>query len=171
MLVTLTDQDLRRAGNEARGRRNGTTNRSAVEPAMLHTRTGEDRLQIDVDSCCGELAVAKALDLPWTGETGDKYIPNNPDVGTNIEVKTKFGDHDGLYLPLTKLYTLKPSTCIVVTRIETINTVRLLGWIKADYVEPASYPHRRNNRIFANIVPIDRLWPIEKLVKHYAAIR
>jgi hypothetical protein len=87
------------------------------------TLPGEhDSWGIHIEGCCGELAVAKCLNLFWTGSHGKLGLP---DVGRGLQVRLALRDHYSLIIRDTD-----DDNALVVLVVGRAPSYRVVGWYR-----------------------------------------
>jgi len=113
------------------------------------------RWQRDVEGCGGEVALAKALDVFWSGTVGTVRAPY--DVGT-YQVRTVARPTDRLILRPDD-----PLGAIFVLVVGLLPTFRLRGWIRAAAARRPEWLDAPAEREPAWFVPPDALAPLATL--------
>lgn len=155
MIVQLTWDEIRMCCIEA-AIRSVRAKKKGISPAYGMTTAFFDSLRIDCMGCYGEVAVAKGLNLFWTGQ----HEMHSPDVGRVIEVKTIDQNNKNLIVhPISK----NDAIYSVLAQINSATTVEIVGWIKtADGRRPEYvFEGRPGHKIF--LVPRNSLRPIAEL--------
>jgi len=141
--------ELRNASHRGAGRADGV-----VAP---------DSIQMDIDGAYGEIAVAIALNQPWSNAilSIEKWLlsrDNLPDVG-NKEVKTTRHPNGCLLLQRHSSNTAP----YVLALLDEFPVVKLVGWMMGDEVKQPKY-WRTNVPKPCFMAPQRDLHPIEELV-------
>lgn len=127
---------------------------------MKANQSLDKKLQYAIRGCRGEIAVARYLDLPWTG--GEPDGQRRKDVGDRVEVRTseirgnlivKFEEQDRHD---------RPSVPYVLAWYRGTRTVQLIGWMSlGDALERGEHYEQRG--IWYSRVPYTDLHPMKEL--------
>jgi len=107
------------------------------------------------EGACGELAVAKIMGIYWNGSIDSFKLP---DLGGNLQVRTRSGDN---YELIVRLNDANADRFILVTGRAPIFTVR--GWIAGSAAKRDKWIQTHGNRPAAFFVPQHALEPMSAL--------
>ena len=151
LIVTLTPREIWHAVIEGVNRRTeelakGRRGRFDVDPRCAWG--------IDIEVAAAELAVAKGLQLHWSGIAGDSA----PDV-FGLEVRSALHDSDSLIVPESA-----KDDCRYVFVTGHIPTFVIRGWIVAKDGKQARFIRPSKAAGIWFWIPISALYPIEDLL-------
>jgi len=126
MKVTLTNEEVKEAKEVAMARQAENVLKGRKPAYGINP---QNDLRVHTLGACGELAVAKALDIPWTGAR----IFRAPDVG-QFEVRTTVYQSGHLIL-----HPKDNDNSIFILVIGEENTFELKGWIYGEKGKSRSY--------------------------------
>lgn len=119
--------------------------------------TSESIISYNVDGCMGELAVAIATGLKWTGQEGSGRY----DIDDRIEVRSTRYQGGKLIAKETEMDKCRPSTPYVLAIIQG-SSVRVAGWRDLDYIVEYGDSYEQKGIVFL-AVPQTDLLPISDL--------
>lgn len=120
--------------------------------------TPEQVISYNVDGCMGELAVAIATGLEWTGV----YGAGRHDVGDRLEVRSTRYQGGKLIVKEVEADRCPPSTPYVLAIIQG-SSVRVAGWQTLDYVVEYGGAYEQKGLVFLTVPQAD-LIPISDLI-------
>jgi hypothetical protein len=124
-----------------------------------------DRWRADIEGAMAEYAVAKWLNLPWTGsiETGDF---KDADAGDNVQVRFTFHAGGGLLL-----YPKDRDAHLYVLTTGAYGTYQLLGWMQGSAGKVQMYlDHGKAKGLNAYLVPQSDLRPMAELAQMFSGV-
>lgn len=119
--------------------------------------SAEEVISYNVDGCMGELAVAIATNLEWTGVHGAQ----RHDVGDRLEVRSTRYQGGKLIVKEVEADRCPPSTPYVLTIIQG-SSVRIAGWQTLGYLIDYGGAYEQKGIIFRSVPQAD-LIPIADL--------
>lgn len=126
---------------------------------MKANQSLDKKLQYAIRGCRGELAVARYLDLPWTG--GEPDGQHRKDVGDLVEVRTS-EIRGNLIIKHVEQQKHHPTVPYVLAWYRGTRTVQLLGWMTiGDALERGEQYEQRG--IWYSRIPYTDLNPIKEL--------
>lgn len=155
MLVELSPEQMLTCHEEAVGRAEHYV--QGRRKNMKDGLTAEQVISYNVDGCMGELAVAVATGLEWTGVFG----PDRHDVGDRIEVRSTRYQGGKLIVKELEADRCSPATPYVLAIIQG-SSVRVAGWRDLDYVVEYGAAYEQKGLVFL-AVPQTDLLPIRGL--------
>ena len=152
MLVELSPEQMLMCHEEAVGRAEHYV--QGRRKNMKDGLTPEQVISYNVDGCMGELAVAIATGLEWTGVHG----PQRHDVGDRLEVRSTRYQGGKLIVKEVEADRCLPSTPYVLAVIQG-SSVRVAGWQTLDYVVEYGGAYEQKGLVFltvpqADLIPI-----------------
>ena len=156
MLVELSPEQMLLCHEEAVGRAEHYV--QGRRKNMKDGLTPEQVISYNVDGCMGELAVAIATGLEWTGVHG----PQRHDVGDRLEVRSTRYQGGKLIVKEVEADRCPPSTPYVLAIIQG-SSVRVAGWQTLDYVVEYGGAYEQKGLVFLTVSQAD-LIPISDLI-------
>jgi len=144
---------------ELHGRERFSRAKAGSDIYMKPNQSEELRESFHIQGARGEIAVARYLDLPWSG--GEPDGRNRRDVGDLVEVRTK-KIRGGLIVKHLEQKKNPPSTPYVLAWFRGTSTVQLLGWMKLGDILDRGEQYEQRGIWFARI-PYQNLIPIQEL--------
>lgn len=163
MIVTLSWAEMQLAYMVAGQRR--IMNMKKKLPGKYGAPEREGSEELDLVAARGEMAVAKALNLYWTGTVGDYGAV---DVGGLVEVRSRTKDWHSLILHPSD----RDDLPFVLADVSDPPRVRLSGWIYAKDGKQDKFwsdPSGKNRPAF--FIEQKHLRPLEELVKIVGGMR
>lgn len=163
MIVTLSWAEMQLAYMVAGQRR--IMNMKKKLPGKYGAPEREGSEELDLVAARGEMAVAKALNLYWTGTVGDYGAV---DVGGLVEVRSRTKDWHSLILHPSD----RDDLPFVLADVSDPPRVRLAGWIYAKDGKQDKFwsdPSGKNRPAF--FIEQKHLRPLEELVKIVGGMR
>lgn len=157
MIITLTWAEMMLAYQVAAQRR--IMNMKKGLGGRYGAPEGEGSEELDIIAARGEMAVAKALNLYWSGTVGDYGAI---DVGGLVDVRTRTKDWHSLILHPGD----KDDLPFVLVDASNPPNMRLVGWIYAKDGKDQKFwddPSKKNRPAF--FIPQNNLRPMEELKK------
>lgn len=156
MIVTLTWSEMMIAYQVAAQRR--IMNMKKGLRGKFGAPEGDGSEELDIISTRGEMAVAKGLNLYWSGSVGDYGAV---DVGGLVEVRTRTKDWHSLIIHKED----KPESPYVLVDASRQPDMRLVGWMYArDAMDEKFWSDPSGKNRPAYFVPQDALRPMDDLV-------
>lgn len=121
--MTLTPNEIRQAAFVGIMRRTFALERR--HNGQHGIRATDDLWAIDIEGACGELAVARYLNLAWTGSWGSSF---GRDVGGFVEVKTRLIERNPARTDLMLDRQVDDATIAVLVYARS-PSYELVGWI------------------------------------------
>jgi hypothetical protein len=163
IIITLTFDEMTQAASIGAFRRIKSI-ANGRNPNSNNLKGGEfDRWRMDIEGAMAERAVAKWLNMPWTGaiETGDF---KDADVGDSVQVRYTIHANGGLLL-----YPKDRDAHYYVLTAGGYGTYQLIGWMKGSAGKVQRYLDcGKAKGLNAHLVPQSDLRPMAELVKALA---
>ena len=156
MIVTLTWPEMMIAYHVAAQRR--IMNMKKGLSGRYGAPENEGSEELDIVSTRGEMAVAKGLNLYWSGSVGDYGAV---DVGGLVEVRTRTKDWHSLIVHPED----KKDMPYVLVDASKVPDMRLVGWVYAHQAMDEKYwgdPSKKNRPAY--FMPQNKLRRIEELI-------
>lgn len=155
MLIELSEQEFRFAVKIGEIRQEEALSKNLPDKYGFDGVAG---LAVHIEGSAGELAVAKALGIPWDATVNT--FKSLPDLTGNIEIRTRSkSDYDLLIRPDDK----DDKIFVLVIRKST-KIFDVIGWIKAKDAKQEQWLKTHGNRPAAYFVPQQELKGIESLI-------
>ena len=155
----LTHAEDDRAILEAMTRMSNVIRQNSSDAYMKRGLTRERQLEFAIQGTRGELAVARFLDLPWTGEGPDGR--NHKDVGDMIEVRTTTQGNNLIVKHLESVK-IPSATPYVLVWHRGKATLQIIGWITlGDALDIGEHYEQRG--IWYSRVPYNQLRLLKEL--------